>query len=212
MRGVYAIRNIISKRAYIGSAEDIASRWTQHLWGLRHGRHHSIKLQRAWDRDGQEAFEMVVLQEVADGLLAPVEQRWLDELGHYNILPTAYSTKGAKKSPETIRRHRDAALKSGTDPAVRERRSAAQKARFADPEKRQRHKDGLRKFYGSDASKEKNRKVSEARKGPRQPLTAEWRAKIAVSTRAALADPAVRKKMSESATRLHARRRQESEK
>lgn len=64
--GVYAIRNKINGHEYIGSSGDIKTRWKRHRTMLRGNRHHTVYLQRAWNKYGESAFEFVVLKEVED--------------------------------------------------------------------------------------------------------------------------------------------------
>jgi group I intron endonuclease len=55
--GVYRITCLPSGRVYIGSSIDIAKRFSEHRSSLRAGRHHSLLMQRAWDKHGREAFQ-----------------------------------------------------------------------------------------------------------------------------------------------------------
>lgn len=60
--GVYAIRNLVNGREYIGVAHSgFMGRSSIHRWGLRHGRHHCRALQADWDKYGEQAFSFVVL-------------------------------------------------------------------------------------------------------------------------------------------------------
>lgn len=52
---VYAIEHR-SGRVYIGKTSDRAVRWGGHRYQLKRGTHPNIRLQRAWDRDGETAF------------------------------------------------------------------------------------------------------------------------------------------------------------
>jgi len=56
--GVYEIRHIDSGKKYIGSARDIRRRLKEHRHNLRHGAHFNAYLQRAWNKHGEDAFEM----------------------------------------------------------------------------------------------------------------------------------------------------------
>lgn len=100
--GVYAIRNKVNGKVYVGSSRVISRRWRRHRWHLRNGCHHSILLQRAWDKYGETAFQFEVLEEVDLGLLLEREQHWLDELHctdpsrGYNHMPFAGSCGGVK--------------------------------------------------------------------------------------------------------------------
>ena len=53
---IYQIRNKINDKCYIGSAVKILDRWWLHKKMLRNGNHHSVKLQRAWDKYGENNF------------------------------------------------------------------------------------------------------------------------------------------------------------
>jgi hypothetical protein len=65
----------------------------QHKSILRAGRHHSFKLQAAWNKYGEDAFEMSVIEEVMDGFLSLIEQVCIDNLKScqegYNVLAIA---------------------------------------------------------------------------------------------------------------------------
>lgn len=101
--GIYQILNRVTGKCYIGSAVNIRKRWNCHKTYLRKGDHHSRKLQSSWNKHGEEAFEIVVLQECdVEGLL-PVEQMYLDALQPwYNMAPTAGSGLGVKL-PEEVK-------------------------------------------------------------------------------------------------------------
>lgn len=108
-QGVYEIRNLRDGRVYVGSAQVIEWRWRGHRHRLRKGNHHSPRLQRAWDRDGEDAFEFRILEEISDvQWLRVIEQAWMDFLGAhttrggYNNAPLAGRTLGYKPTPEHI--------------------------------------------------------------------------------------------------------------
>lgn len=104
--GVYAIKNIRNGRIYIGStARTISVRWSEHKKELRKGCHHSVFLQRSWDRHGEEAFVFFVLEVVEDyGALLAREQHWIDHLKAankrfgFNMSPSAESCAGYRHS------------------------------------------------------------------------------------------------------------------
>lgn len=109
--GVYAIRNNVNRKCYVGSARtSFERRWSHHRRDLRNRRHHSVTLQRAWDKYGTDSFEFVVLEVTLPEHAVGVEQVMIDfyksanpEHG-YNMSPAAGSTrgmKGRKASPET---------------------------------------------------------------------------------------------------------------
>jgi group I intron endonuclease len=60
--GVYKIQSIIKpERIYIGSTVDMVNRWWTHLYYLRNGDHHSPKLQRHYNKYGEDdlVFEII---------------------------------------------------------------------------------------------------------------------------------------------------------
>lgn len=117
MRGIYKIENNINKKIYIGSSENIARRWTDHIYLLNKNNHHSLPLQRAWSKYGASAFTFTILELCTDDLLEK-EQWFLNDLLKadeyssgtsntflklgYNIKPTAQNNTGYKHSEETI--------------------------------------------------------------------------------------------------------------
>ncbi len=105
--GIYRIVNQVNGKFYIGSATNIASRWSTHRQSLRKGKHHSIHLQRAWDKYGEAAFVFEDLEEVDVSQLIEREQFYLDTLTPYvqtvgyNICTVANSQLGRKHTEAT---------------------------------------------------------------------------------------------------------------
>lgn len=100
--GIYKIINVTNNKRYVGSAIDITKRFKKHLYELEHKIHVNPHLQRAYDNDGSDSFELQILEEVEKSSLIEREQFYLDELKpEYNICQTAGSRLGHKFSPET---------------------------------------------------------------------------------------------------------------
>lgn len=59
---IYKIINKQNGKIYIGSTLDIDSRWREHKNDLRKNKHHSIHLQRAWNKYGEENFEIQIIE------------------------------------------------------------------------------------------------------------------------------------------------------
>ena len=55
---IYHIRNKINGKEYIGQTIDIRERLYRHFYDLASGSHHSIKLQRAFNKYGKDSFEI----------------------------------------------------------------------------------------------------------------------------------------------------------
>lgn len=118
--GIYAIKNKISGKAYVGQSVFVEGRKNSHFHSLRMGNHDSVHLQRAFIKDGADAFEHVILEICKQDELTNREQFWMDLIrpyGIYNLAPAAGSNFGFKHSIE-----------------ARKRMSAAQKLRTATPE------------------------------------------------------------------------------
>ena len=106
--GVYEIRNQINNHIYIGSAVNVRVRWNEHKNELRKNKHHSIYLQRAFNKYGEENFVFTVLEVVNDKKTRiKTEQNFIDALHpEYNVDPHAHSRLGAKASPSTLEKMR----------------------------------------------------------------------------------------------------------
>lgn len=81
--GIYKITNIFVNKVYIGSSKDVEVRIKQHFSLLKNRKHHSIKLQRAYDKYGLKSFTAEVVEECDPGQLLVREQVWMDELDVY---------------------------------------------------------------------------------------------------------------------------------
>lgn len=200
--GVYAIRNLLNGKVYVGSASKcFRERWRRHLWLLRHGRHHSRHLQGAWDKDGEDKFSFEILIECESQKCIQNEQnlivslRAVDDRFGYNILPVAGSSIGWKHSAESIEKMRQSSIGYRHTPESKallsrihkgrkfsaetlERMSRAQKRRMLCPQERQRL-----------ASHQAGRPLSEERKSQLRAVnlgskrTDEMKAKISAANR-----------------------------
>jgi group I intron endonuclease len=103
--GVYAIRNVVNGKSYVGSSISVHNRMAAHKNQLNKGCHHSVKLQRAWVKYGANSFEFSVLELVSDtAKLVEREQHYINSMNAvkagYNISPTAFSCLGITRSEE----------------------------------------------------------------------------------------------------------------
>ena len=104
--GIYRIRNLVNGKVYIGSAVNIRHRWQLHIQQLRNNKHHSVKLQRAFNKYGEDNFTIEILEILEDrSLLLETEQKYMDKYNvvqeGYNVCPIAGSSLGVKRSEET---------------------------------------------------------------------------------------------------------------
>lgn len=64
---IYKIINLVNNKFYIGSTTNKKVRFRQHRKLLRGNRHHCKHLQASWNKYGENKFEFVVVEEVAEG-------------------------------------------------------------------------------------------------------------------------------------------------
>lgn len=73
--GVYMIHNKVNHKIYIGSTNNFMRRRREHFRALQLGTHHSIVLQRAYDKYGEQAFEFNIIRD-AESDFAILEQHY----------------------------------------------------------------------------------------------------------------------------------------
>ncbi len=136
--GVYLIYCHKTRMAYVGSSKNVARRLTSHRHNLRHGIHGNSHLQNAWDRYGEQAFSMGLLESCVEGEQLQHEQVWLDIwLGagaSYNRHPKAESPLGVKWTDE-------------------EKQKASQRVKANPPFLGRTHSEQSRKLISAHASK-----------------------------------------------------------
>ena len=106
--GIYQIKsNIKPERVYIGSAVNIQNRWALHLFLLRKKQHHSLKLQRHYNKYGESDLSFTILLGCRKEDLLKVEQYFIDSYNPYfNICRQAGSQFGIKRSEKTKKKLR----------------------------------------------------------------------------------------------------------
>lgn len=99
---------------YYGSATTFYKRWNEHKRRLNNGTHHSIRLQRAWNKHGSGVFTFEIVQNTTKEELETIEQHWLDNLHKYipveniyNVSPSSRANRGYKFTAEQLKRHGD---------------------------------------------------------------------------------------------------------
>lgn len=76
--GIYKIINTTNNKYYVGSSYDIYYRWRKHKEQLKRNDHHSPKLQRSWNRDGEENFVIKIIEKCDKAFLIEKEQTYLN--------------------------------------------------------------------------------------------------------------------------------------
>ena len=107
MKCIYAIKNKTNNKMYVGMTNNYKKRIEYHLYELRHNKHHSQKLQRAFNKYGEENFEFCVLLKV--NKMEGLELKEKEFIKKYDTYKNGYncSEGGEKlpnyKQPETTR-------------------------------------------------------------------------------------------------------------
>lgn len=99
--GVYIIRCKKTKKVYIGSTINFRTRKNSHFIILRKKQHHSIHLQRSFDKHGESSFVFEIVEKVHDTIfLRAREQFWMWRFSGllYNCSPMAHSPIGVKRT------------------------------------------------------------------------------------------------------------------
>lgn len=106
--GIYKIQSIYKpERVYIGSSIDIYRRWRDHLKSLRSKKHHSLTMQRHYNKYGESDLKFSLILECPKEQLIAREQDFIDSLNPYfNTCKVAGSCLGIKQSKETCNKKR----------------------------------------------------------------------------------------------------------
>jgi len=107
--GIYKIQSQSEPdRIYIGSAINISQRWQTHLHILRKNKHHSIKLQRHYNKYKEFDLVFIIIEPCLPDFLFIREQYYIDQLNPYfNICKKAGSQLGMKRNEETRKKMRN---------------------------------------------------------------------------------------------------------
>jgi group I intron endonuclease len=162
--GIYKISSKIKpERCYIGSAVDINKRWTVHLYKLKKGAHHSVKLQNHVNKYKIEDLIFETLLTCGKTELIEKEQFFLDTLHPYfNICYTAGNTLGRIPSETTRNKIREKKIGNKPSPETRKKMSESGLGRQFTEE----HRAGISKGrLGMCFSEEHRNNISKAKTG-----------------------------------------------
>ncbi len=146
---IYKIENVINGKVYIGSTDrDFRFRKAEHYHQLRRSKHHSIYLQNAWNKYGEENFIFAIVQFTENpDHTHQMELYWVDHYVTTKGLDFIYNTKPKEKS------HYGKPSAYIYTAAIREKMSIAAKRRLQDPENKKKLMEAAEK--GRNARKRK---------------------------------------------------------
>ena len=75
-RYVYAIQHNVSKRIYIGSSREVQTRYRNHMYMLRAGKHRVPDMQRDFDEYGED-YSLFILEELTSHRDRGKEYEWM---------------------------------------------------------------------------------------------------------------------------------------
>lgn len=99
MMCIYAIKNKLDNKMYIGMTNNFQKRINHHFYELKNNKHHSLKLQRAYNKYGKDNFEVLVLEEVET--MQGLEIKEKEYIKEYNSYLKGYNcSEGGEKLPD----------------------------------------------------------------------------------------------------------------
>lgn len=190
--GIYAIVNLANGKRYIGSAVKLSWRERKHRLHLSRGTHHSLHLQRAWDKYGAQSFRFMPILYCDKGMLHFYEQKLLDGYKpEYNVCKDVRGPLGIKRTPEFCRKLGDRKRGVAVPEEVRKKISDSLKGRegrkFTPSQKEKISEIASRRAWGHGRAQ--MLALAEMKRGV--PRSDEVKAKLSKSS-AALSEEAVR--------------------
>lgn len=190
MYSIYIIENKINKKLYIGKTKDFEKRIKRHLWDLKNNKHHSLHLQRSWNKYGEEAFTSF---EALNNLTADEAKENEEYLinKYYNYL---YNVSKQSSGGDLVSYHPDleSIKKKHSENGTKwwESKDEKEKNEFAN-----KFKGENNAMYGITHTEEARIKISNANKGRK--MNDEQKQKMSEFQRNRFSDPKERQKVSE---------------
>lgn len=113
--GIYCIVNVVTQKKYVGSSTNLQARLMQHRSRLRNNKHENIKLQRAWNKYGEDNFQYFILEYCPEELLISKEQFYIDSIKPgFNIITEVDRIKMPDESRKKMSTSRIKGIQEGT--------------------------------------------------------------------------------------------------
>lgn len=181
--GIYAIKNKMNNKMYIGQSVNVNKRKSYHLWLLRNNSHFNPKLQNAFNKYGEENFEFVILEKCNKEELDDKEIEYISRYNTtnngYNICEGGGGSLGRTLSEETKQKISNANIGRKQDEIAKKRKSKAMKELWKTAEYRKKMKQRPKPKpwnKGRRLTEEEKKHLSEKLKGRR--ITEEHKKKL----------------------------------
>ena len=154
--GVYQIVNIATGKIYIGSSVDLYRRYYIHYGSLTRDRHENPKLQRAWNKYGEDCFDFYIVEFLPKdkNLIREREQFWVDKVNpFYNIVRDVGRPLSQPRSKAHRKHHSESMKKSPVVQSEKYSKSQSEKMKavWASSE----YRDGRAKYYETEDVKKR---------------------------------------------------------
>jgi group I intron endonuclease len=156
---IYKLVCTVTNKVYVGSTVDLSRRLGNHRSALRNNRHHSVLLQRAFEKYGEDFFEIEILELLENTIerciLFQREQHYLDELKAYdnrfgfNLEPEAGSSRGRVATEETKQKMSKSFTGRKHSDTTKERISKSHKGKLMNKEHLEKFKQGRINYYAT---------------------------------------------------------------
>lgn len=181
--GIYAIKNKINNKMYIGKSVNVNKRKSYHLWLLRNNSHFNPKLQNAFNKYGEENLEFVILEKCNKDELDDKEIKYINRYNTtnngYNICEGGEGSLGRTLSGETKQKISNANTGRKQDEVAKKRKSEIMKELWETAEYRKKMKQRPKPKpwnKGRRHTEEEKKHLSEKLKGRR--ITEEHKKKL----------------------------------
>ena len=77
--GIYRIVCVKNGDYYYGSAQDLWYRWSTHKRMLKNNKHYNPRVQRTWNKYGEQHFRIELIENVSTEQLLEIEDKYLKE-------------------------------------------------------------------------------------------------------------------------------------
>lgn len=179
--GIYGIRNIVSKRIYVGKSKDIeGSRWPEHQYYLRRNQAENSYLQRSWNKYGEKSFELVILRDLdylketlsEEELHKELYRQEVEECSKhekvYNLMPPGYGGRIHKPTNEETRERISVGVsKHWAKEGNKEKHSETHKKRYEDLNERKKTSEYVSEYWETPGAREaQSKRLTETCKRP----------------------------------------------